>query len=239
MVTGYDSRTGLFEQFAGFFKLESIDLANYAGRSVPMDVILGRERTQAAQIIKQADVVALLALLPGEFTAKTATKNFSYYEPRCSHGSSLSAALHGVAAARLGQSDMAMHFFRQTSAIDLADTHAAIDGGVRIAALGGMWMMVVFGFAGLTMDESGLGFDPQLPDGWQSLAFSIEWQGRHVSMSVDGGRSILQATLTYGEPMAITMRQKRHQLVREIPLTVEFIAVPGRLPTDDQARRRG
>lgn len=228
MVTGHDPRTGLLEQFAGFFKLEPIDLTNYAGRSVPMDVILGRERTQAAQVIKQADVVALLALLPEEFTAEAAAKNFSYYEPRCSHGSSLSAALHGVTAARLGQSEMAMHFFRQTSATDLADTHAAIDGGVHIAALGGMWMMVVLGFAGLTMDESGLGFNPQLPDGWQSLEFSVQWRGRHVSVSVDAGRSTLQAKLTSGEPLAITMRQKRHQLMHEMPLTVEFVAMPGK-----------
>ena len=41
------SQTGLFEQFAGFFDLEEIDLAGYEGRSVPMDVVLGRERTQS------------------------------------------------------------------------------------------------------------------------------------------------------------------------------------------------
>jgi predicted metal-dependent hydrolase len=39
MVTGWNSQTGLFEQFAGFFGLEEIDLAGYAGRSVPMDVV--------------------------------------------------------------------------------------------------------------------------------------------------------------------------------------------------------
>ncbi|WP_428489083.1 hypothetical protein [Rhodopila sp.] len=98
MADGLDPQTGLFEQFAGFFKLETIDLASYAGRSVPMDVVLGRERTQTAQVIKQADVVALMVLLPEEFGEATAAKNFGYYEPRCSHGSSLSAALHGVAA---------------------------------------------------------------------------------------------------------------------------------------------
>jgi trehalose/maltose hydrolase-like predicted phosphorylase len=67
MVTGWNSQTGPFEQFAGFFGLEEIDLANYAGRSVPMDVVLGRERTQRSKVIKQADVVALLGLLPEEF----------------------------------------------------------------------------------------------------------------------------------------------------------------------------
>ena len=102
MATGLDARTGLFEQFAGFFALEDIDLTNYAGRSVPMDVVLGRERTRSSQVIKQADVVALLGLLPEEFVGETGATNFRYYEPRCGHGSSLSRAMHALVAARLG-----------------------------------------------------------------------------------------------------------------------------------------
>jgi trehalose/maltose hydrolase-like predicted phosphorylase len=224
IATGLDPHTGLFEQFAGFFKLETIDLANYSGRSVPMDVVLGRKRTQAAQIIKQADVVALLVLLPEEFLDGGAAANFSYYEPRCSHGSSLSAALHGVAAARLGQDEMAMRFFRQASATDLVDTHAAIDGGVHIAALGGIWMMTVLGFAGLTMNEAGLGLNPCLPDGWENLAFSVQWRGRHVSVSVDADQNTITATLTAGEPMTITVCGKQHGLTREAPLSAPFAA---------------
>lgn len=222
MATGLDPQTGLYEQFAGFFKLETIDLASYAGRSVPMDVVLGRERTQTAQIIKQADVVALMVLLPDEFAAGAAARNFSYYEPRCSHGSSLSAALHGVAAARLGQAETAMRFFRQASATDLADTHAAIDGGVHIAALGGLWMMAVLGFAGLTMDASGLGLDPRLPDGWGNLAFSVQWRGRHVSVRIDAGRNTIRARLTAGEPIAMTIAGEQHHLAKEAPLSVPF-----------------
>ena len=82
MATGLDPHTGLFEQFAGFFKLESIDLASYVGRSVPMDVVLGRERTQTAQVIKQADVVALMVLLPAAVVEGTLATTFRYYEPR-------------------------------------------------------------------------------------------------------------------------------------------------------------
>ena len=37
--------------------------------------------------------------------------NFHYYEPRCGHGSSLSPAMHGLVAARLGQSEMALRYF--------------------------------------------------------------------------------------------------------------------------------
>ena len=76
MKTGFDPKTGLFEQFSGYFQLEDIDLKNFAGRSVPMDVVLGRERTQHSQVVKQPDVVALLGLLPEEFGGDTAIKNF-------------------------------------------------------------------------------------------------------------------------------------------------------------------
>jgi len=45
---------------------------------------------------------------------------------------------------------------RVTAAIDLADTHVANAGGMRIAALGGLWQMAVFGFAGLSLLSDGV-----------------------------------------------------------------------------------
>src|SRR5262249_31371023 len=67
LVTGLDPATGVYEQFAGFHALEPFDLTEYTDRTVPIDVIFGRERTQQLQVIKQADVVTLIALLPEEF----------------------------------------------------------------------------------------------------------------------------------------------------------------------------
>ena len=37
--------SGIYEQFAGFHSLEPLDLAAYAERTVPIDVVIGRERT--------------------------------------------------------------------------------------------------------------------------------------------------------------------------------------------------
>jgi trehalose/maltose hydrolase-like predicted phosphorylase len=212
MATGLDPETGLFEQFAGYFALEDIDLTRYAGRSVPMDVVLGRERTQKSQVVKQADVVALLGLLPEEFVAGTAAKNFRYYEPRCSHGSSLSPAMHGLAAARLGDTEMALRFFRQTAAIDLSETHAAADGGIHIAALGGIWMLAVFGFAGLSFRDGGIEIDPRLPADWDSLAFRVQWRGRRLRFSIDQAKQTIESTLEAGEPMTLTIAGKRRLL---------------------------
>ena len=221
ITTGLDPKTGLFEEFAGYFRLESIDLAGYAGRSVPMDVVLGRDRTQKSQVIKQADVVALLALLPEEFVGNTEMDNFHYYEPRCSHGSSLSPSMHGLTAARLGLSEMALRYFRQSAANDLSDTHAKLDGGVHIAALGGNWMLAILGFAGLSLRSDGISLDPKLPANWHSLAFAVQWRGRSLKIKI-GQDKKLEASLEEGEPMTLTVSGEPHEIGRAVPLQVRI-----------------
>ena len=220
LATGLDPRTGLFEQFAGYFDLQPIDLADYAGRSVPMDVVLGRERTAETQVVKQADVVALLALLPEEFAGPSGATNFGYYAPRCSHGSSLSSSLHGVAAARLGDSETALGFFRQTAAIDLADTHVAIGGGVHMAALGGLWQTAVLGFAGLSLLADGLALAPRLPADWNGLDFSVQWRGRRLNVRIDQTPPRVEVTLAVGDPMTMVIDGASRPLSRDQPLTV-------------------
>ncbi len=214
MAAGLDPETGVFEQFAGYFGLEHVDLLAYAGRSVPMDVVLGRERMARSQVIKQADVVALLMLLPEEFPGDAAARNFNFYEPRCSHGSSLSRAMHGVAAARLGYSGAALRFFEGAAAIDLADTHAALDGGIHMAALGGVWLTAVFGFAGVALRDDGLALDPQLPERWCSLAFCVHWRGRRIRIAITQGGLAVSAAMDQGEPMTLYVHGTPHELRR-------------------------
>ena len=126
--TGLDLATGLYEQFAGFHSLEPFDLTAYAHRTAPIDVVIGREHTQRSQIVKQADVVALIALLPGQFSGETAAINFRHYEPRCAHGSSLSAAMHALVAARIGDPDAALRYLRDRDGVVSSD-HPHIDAG--------------------------------------------------------------------------------------------------------------
>jgi trehalose/maltose hydrolase-like predicted phosphorylase len=203
LVTGFDPASGRIEQFEGYFGLEDIDLAQYDGRTVPMDVVLGHERTQASQVVKQADLVMLLALLPDRFDRAVQATNFRYYEPRTGHGSSLSRAMHAIVAARLGESTLAGRYFRETAATDLEDTTAGIAGGVRIAALGGLWQAAVLGYAGLGLMDDGLKFEPRLPPAWDTLSFRIQWRGRQLALRLDGGGRVFAATLESGEPMQL------------------------------------
>src|SRR5262249_11333537 len=162
---------------AGFFSLEEIDLSRYADRKVPLDVVLGRERTQCSQVVKQADVVAMLALLPEEFEPQDRLPNFRFYERRSGHGSPLSRAMHALGAAGLGDTDLALRYFRETAATDLEDTGDGSAGGVRIAALGGLWQAALFGFGGISLHADSLVVDPRLPRSWQRFRCHVVWRG--------------------------------------------------------------
>lgn len=167
-------------------------------------------------------MVALLGLLPEEFAGGAGAANFAYYAPRCSYGSSPSRAMHRLAAAQLGQSELALCFFRETSATDLADTHAAIDGGIHIAALGGVWMIAVLGFAGLAVRPNGLSLEPRLPAGWTSLAFGCQWRGRCLRLRIDQGARTVTAVLEAGQPMTLTVQGKPHSFCGDKPLHVNL-----------------
>src|SRR5207248_3170716 len=66
IVDGYDERTGLYEEFAGFFDLEPLIVSELAPRPSSGEVLLGRERLHASQVVKQADVLMLHLLVPNE-----------------------------------------------------------------------------------------------------------------------------------------------------------------------------
>jgi kojibiose phosphorylase len=184
MYTGFNEQTGLFEQFRGYFDLADIDLAAFARRAAPMDVLLGRERIQQSKIIKQSDVVMLIHLLWDRMPAEVRKANFEYYEPRCGHGSSLSPAIHALVAARLGDTALAERYFRQAADIDLADNMDNSTGGIHAAALGGLWQAAVFGFAGLHLTENGPEHRPQLPANWRGLSMRFQWRGRWREFSL-------------------------------------------------------
>jgi trehalose/maltose hydrolase-like predicted phosphorylase len=217
IVSGLDPATGIYEQFAGFHALQPLDLAAYAARKVPIDVVIGRELTRGSQVVKQADVVALIALLPDEFPGAAAKDNFRYYEPRCAHGSSLSAGIHALVAARLGETETALRLLHQAAAADLElDPNSA--GGIRIAGLGGLWQAIVLGFGGLDLKGDTLGIDPKLPPQWRSLSFRVSWRGRSVAINI-AGRSV-GAKLVEGDAMEMRIAATTGKLAKGTTLQV-------------------
>ncbi len=210
---GVDEDPHVIEQFAGYFNLEPMDLGAYDGRTVPMDVILGRERIQATQVVKQADVVMLLALLPDQFSRRCVEANYHYYEPRCGHGSSLSPAMHALIAARLGEVETAERYYHQAAEIDLNEDAGAAALGVHMAALGGLWSSVAFGFGGLWTGQGGLRIEPHLPDRWRALEVPVQWRGRRLRYRIQTTPHRITVQLARGSPsLEFSVGNLRHRL---------------------------
>lgn len=191
-----DPETGLIEQFDGFFGLEQLDLAKYVDPTLPLDIVLGPERTKHAQVVKQADVVMLLELLWNRFDEATIKANFDYYEPRTGHGSSLDPAIHALVAARLGEADRARRYFELAIAIDSLDSARNESLGVHIATLAGIWQAVIFGFGGVHFSAEGIRLEPHLPSDWSSLRFPLRWRGSQLRIAIARDPRTLGVTVT-------------------------------------------
>ncbi len=221
LVTGQSAQSGVIEQFAGFFDLEAIEFREFEPRQVPIDVLLGRERTKTSQVIKQADVLMLPYLFGDAFSAAALETNFRYYEPRCGHGSSLSPPVHATLAARLGDAALAERYFRETMNIDLGDTAGRVAGGVHIGALGGLWHAAVFGFAGMRFDRDRIRIKPCLPRAWRVMRFPVQFRGRLLRTEIEHDPLRVTVTVERGRPVTVTIGNETGRVKRGLPWTVQ------------------
>jgi len=177
-----DKRTGLFEQFDGFFKLELFDQEKYQGRTTSYQGILGIKVIQYYQIIKQADILMLLTTLDQQFDLKTKKVNWDYYYPITDHdyGSSLTPAFHVILACELGLVETAYQMFMKGALVDIEDQRGNSDEGIHCACAGAVWQAAIVGFAGLRFTEDGYTTAPLWPDGWTRLAFTCFHKGKQL-----------------------------------------------------------
>ena len=181
-----DQRTGLFEQFDGFFQLKPLDQSKYKGRTASYQAILGMHGVQEHQIIKQADVLMLLTLLNQNFDLQTKRVNWDYYFPITDHdyGSSLTPALHAILGCEVGQTETAYNLFMKGALVDLENLRGNTPEGIHDACCGAVWQATIFGFAGLRLTGDSHTTAPSWPDGWTRLAFTFFHKGKQFSIDL-------------------------------------------------------
>ena len=184
---------GVFEQHDGYFDLEDVDLSRFVPRGAPLHAIFGEKRLERSQITKQADVVMGLVLLNALQTRELVEANLDYYGPKTDHGSSLSLAMHSVAASIALRPDQAYDYFRRAAAIDLEDSMLNSHDGIHAATQGGLLQAALIGFAGLHLTEDGPQIIARLPDHWDSLGFSFVHRGTRHEREVRGGKPAREA----------------------------------------------
>ena len=175
----------LLVQYDNFMDLKEIDVLYY--RSLPGTIheYLCWDDVRNGKVVKQADVILLLYLLGDQFSDREKRANWDYYEPKTTHDSSLSAAIHGVLAAELGLSREAYEFFVKAARIDFANGMGNSDAGLHAGSLGGLWQLVVNGFGGVRMRREVLEINPSLPVTWERLEFHVEYQGSNFTIVIN------------------------------------------------------
>ena len=153
---------GVIEQFDGYFRLEDVDVATVRGRLVKPNEYWGGSGgvATATRVIKQADVIAAMVVLPHRFDKRTVRANYEFYLPYTEHGSSLSASMYAQCASLVGCADESYEWFVRTANVDMVGggkkyAGKVYIGGTHPAACGGTWLTLYNGYAAKS-DGSGL-----------------------------------------------------------------------------------
>ncbi len=174
------------------------------------------------QVCKQADTVLAHFVLEDMQDLETMRNSFAYYEQITTHDSSLSTCIYSIMASRLGLTDKAYDYFGDSAKLDLFNTHANTKDGIHTANMGGNYMSIVYGFAGLRLKENGLTFRPALPQQWDSYRFRIQYEGSLIEITIR--KDSCTFSLLAGRPKDIIVYQTIHHLDDTIELPLETAA---------------
>lgn len=186
MYFGYDEERQLTKQDDSFLDQALWPFEETPAENYPLLLHYHPMIIYKYQVCKQADTVLAEMLFTHEFSADQLTRDYDYYEQVTTHDSSLSRSIFSVMASRIGDTEKAYRYFMDTALMDLNDLQKNVVDGVHAANMGGSWLSLIYGFAGLTYDR-GLHLANHLPQKIESLTFTITYQQEAIRVKLQGG----------------------------------------------------
>lgn len=225
MYLPYDEVKEISKQDDSFLEKAIWDFENTPKENYPLLLHYHPLTIYRYQVNKQADVMLAELLFPEEFTLEQKKRDFEYYEKITTHDSSLSKSIFGIMASEIGKHEDAYKYFMDTALMDINNIQKNTCDGIHAANMGGSWMSLVYGFAGMKVINDKLSFEPRIPKEWKKVGFSITFRGNTVSVNIDGNKSYYK--LTRGNNMTILHNNE------EIKLSEEEIEVNNFLKKED------
>jgi trehalose/maltose hydrolase-like predicted phosphorylase len=210
---------GIISQFEGYEDLAELDWEGYRGRHgniQRLDRILKSEgdTPDRYKVSKQPDALMLFFLfsdeelrrlferLGYEYTSDTAQKNIAYYEPRTTHGSTLSYVVHAAVLAEL-DSERSWEMFMMALQSDVSDVQGGTTKeGIHMGVMAGTLDLIQRGYVGADTKDTTLCFDPKPNARLDGLSLRIRFRKTPVEISLGGGR-LSVAAQTDGSSRAI------------------------------------
>src|SRR5687767_9282827 len=192
---------GVISQFEGYEDLEELDWERYRavyGNIQRLDRILRAEgdTPDRYKLSKQADVLMLFFMfaeeelrrifdrLGYEYTPDTARKNIAYYEPRTTHGSTLSFVVH---AAILADLDPKSSWDKFTTALesDVSDIQGGTTKeGIHMGVMAGALDLIQRGYMGAEIQNGVLCFSPKPNERLDGLSFPLRFRKTQVEFAL-------------------------------------------------------
>lgn len=92
--------------------------------------------------------------------------------------------------------------------------------GVHAANMGSTWLGLIYGFAGLGMENRSFNLSPELPEAWSRLRFRIWFHGRQIEMTIT--QTEIMVKLLSGDSLQFYLKHKPFTLTKN-HLVKEFI----------------
>lgn len=209
-----DEQLGIFVQHDTFLDKDLKTKDVLAKNELPLSQHWSWDRILRSCFIKQADVVQGLYFFGNHFSLEEKRRNFNFYEPMTLHESSLSASVHAILAAEIGEIDKALEMYERTARLDLDNYNNDTQDGLHITSMTGSWLAIVQGFAQMKTFDETLSFAPLLPKKWQSYAFHINY--RHRLLFIKVSNEEVEVHLNHGTPLTLEVYHKKYTLTDDL-----------------------
>jgi trehalose/maltose hydrolase-like predicted phosphorylase len=225
-----DLGDGIISQFEGYEKLAELDWDDYRARYGDiqrLDRILRAEgdTPDRYKVSKQADVLMLFYLfseeelrriferLGYEYASDTVRKNVAYYEPRTTHGSTLSYVVHAAVLAEMDP-ERSWEMFMTALESDILDVQGGTtQEGIHMGAMAGTVDLIQRGYVGAKTKDTSLHFDPKPNEKLEGLSLHIRYRKTPIEVMLKGERLAVAAQ---ADGSGRTIRVGVGQNVREI-----------------------
>ncbi len=223
MYVPYDDKLKIIRQDDDFLAKEPWDFRNTPADNYPLLLFYHPLNIYRKQVIKQADVVLAMFLLGDAFSLEAKKRNFDFYDPLTTGDSSLSSCVEAIIAAQVGDIDKAIRYGMAALLMDLADVGGNVKDGCHIASMGGTWMMLTYGLAGMRDHDGTLSFWPRrAPEDNAILRFPVTYRGQLLEVEISLDK--VEYALREGERLVIRHETEGVELTRENPRAVRPVS---------------
>ncbi len=184
MYLPYDERLRVHPQDDSFLDKEVWNFTATPESNYPLLLHYHPLNLYRSQVIKQADTLLAMFLLGEQFSRDEKKRNFDYYDPLTTHDSSLSVCIQSIIANEIGYREKALTYFRFAAVMDISDVGGNMKNGAHIASIGGTWLALVYGFAGMDDYRGRISFRPCLPSQWTALRFCLSVRGARMHVEI-------------------------------------------------------